>query len=113
LRTSYGDAGGAEERTGEPVRDRVLARQDADRDHAVDEDAVPGQQPVAVDEDAPRLLERCRRARLHVRREVVRHAAEAAPGDREARARDRLDEVVEELARLEHVERRPRRRRAR
>src|SRR5436189_241525 len=99
-----GNAGGTQQRARQAVGDRVRARELADADHAVVEDAVPGEEPVAVGEDAAHLLERCGGALLHVGREVLHHAAEAAVGDGEARAGHRLDQVVEELARLEHVE---------
>src|SRR5256886_444997 len=99
-----GHARRAPQRARQAVGDRVRARELADADHAVEEDAVPGEEPVAVGEDAAHLLQRRGGALPHVRRQGLHHAAQPAVGDGQPRAGHRLDQVVEELARLEHVE---------
>ena len=99
-----GDAAGPQQRAGEPPGDRLLGRQRTDAGHPVEKDAVPGEEPVAVGEHAPHLPERGRRPHLHVGGEVLHDAAEPTVGDGEARPGERLDQIVEELAGLDHVE---------
>jgi len=59
---------------------------------------------VHLVEHLARLLERLAQLRLEALGQVGLHAAHAAVGDRQPRARDVLDQLPQELTRLDHVE---------
>ena len=104
LRTSYDTPAAAQQRTRQPVRDCLFLRKLPDSRHPVDEDAIAREQLVAIAEDLVQPRERRLHPIVEIRGQIMRHAADAAPGHSEPRAGDRFDQVVQQLARLEHVE---------
>ena len=93
-----------QERARQPPRDRIGHRDHAHADHAVDEYAIAREELLAVADHPPGALEAVRHPLADVGGEVVGDPAQATIGDRQPSTRDRLDEIVEKLARLEHVE---------
>src|SRR6185295_2212264 len=99
------DARRAQTRAREAVADRDVARHHADALQAIDPDAVRREQALDVALDALRqVLDEALDAVDPAGRQVARVAADAAPAHGEARARQRLHEVVDVLALLEAVE---------
>ena len=94
----------AEQRPGDRVADRLLAREHADADHAVHEDAIAGQQAMHLVEDLARLLERVQGLLGEPVGQVGLDAAHAAVGDRQPGAGHVLDQLPQELAGLDHIE---------
>ena len=96
-------AGRAQEGAGDAVGQGVFLGNHADAFHAVDKNAVPGDEAVHLFEHLARFLERLEGFFLKAFGQVGFHAAHARVRNRDAGARDVLHQFVEIFARLDHV----------